>query len=94
MRDCSKVLAINSKSSKAYYRSSLALLALERADEALDCCVRCLEFDRDNKGVQGARERARRAKAERERKERERAERLREERESLARLNAAFQVRT
>ncbi|KAJ7638502.1 hypothetical protein FB45DRAFT_976662 [Roridomyces roridus] len=55
LRDCSKALTLNPKSSKAYYRSALALLALERAEEALDCCDRCLLFDADNKGVQNER---------------------------------------
>ncbi|KAJ7477070.1 hypothetical protein B0H11DRAFT_1809238, partial [Mycena galericulata] len=51
LRDCSKALILNPKSSKAFYRSALALVALERADEALDCCDRCLKFDPENKGV-------------------------------------------
>ncbi|CDO68732.1 hypothetical protein BN946_scf184652.g59 [Trametes cinnabarina] len=49
LRDCSKAIGVNPKSSKAYYRSALALIALERYDEALDCCDRCLQFDKDNK---------------------------------------------
>jgi len=94
LRDCSKALSINPKSSKAFYRSSLALLALERVDEALDCCNRCLEIDRDNKSVLGVRERAIKAKAEKERKEQERSQRILKEKEQKRRLNVAFQVRT
>ncbi|KIM83927.1 hypothetical protein PILCRDRAFT_818954 [Piloderma croceum F 1598] len=93
LRDCSKALSINPKSSKAFYRSSLALLALERVDEALDCCNRCLEIDRDNKSVLGVRERAIKVKAEKERKEQERSQRILKEKEQKRRLNAAFQER-
>ena len=93
LRDCSKAISINPKSSKAYYRSALALVALERYDEALDCCDRCLEFDKDNKGVQGVREKATKLKEEKERKERERQERLRQEQLKKERLRAAYRVR-
>jgi tetratricopeptide (TPR) repeat protein len=92
LRDCSKALSINPKSSKAFYRSSLALLALERVDEALDCCNRCLEFDKDNRSVLGVRGRAIKAKAEKERKEQERSQRILKEKEYKRRLNVAFQV--
>jgi len=92
LRDCSQALKINLKSSKALYRSSLALLALERVLEALDCCDRCLEFDKDNKGVLNVREKILKAKAAKERKERERSERIRKEEEEKRRLKAAFQV--
>jgi small subunit ribosomal protein S7e len=93
LRDCSKALTINPNSSKAYYRSSLALLALDRVDEALDCCNRCLEFDKDNKSMLSVRERIVNAKIARDRIDRERSERLRKEQELEGKLNAAFQVR-
>lgn len=48
MRDCSKALIINQQSSKAYFRSASALKALERYDEAVDCCDRCLSYDKEN----------------------------------------------
>ena len=90
--DCSKALLINPKSSKALYRSSLALLSLERVEEANDCCDRCLDFDKDNKSVQGVRERVINAKAVKDRREHERLERARKENELNRRLKAAFQV--
>ena len=58
MRDCSKAITLNPRSSKAFYRSALALLALERAEDALDCCDRALAFDANNLAMQGLRERA------------------------------------
>ena len=58
LRDCSKAIGVNPQSSKAYYRSAMALIALERYDDALDACDRCLQFDKDNKTVQAAREKA------------------------------------
>jgi len=79
LKDCSTALTINSKSSKAYYRSSLALLALERVDDALDCCNRCIEFDKDNKNLLDVRKRVIKAKTVKERKEQERMQKLQEE---------------
>jgi len=93
LKDCSKALAINPKSNKAYYRSSLALLALERVDEALDCCDRCLDFDKNNKSILDIRERIMKAKAEKEHKEQEKSQRIRKENEMKRRLNVAFQER-
>lgn len=61
LRDCSKAITLNPHCSKAYYRSTLALFALERVEDALDCCDRCLAFDAENKAVQALRERAAKA---------------------------------
>ncbi|EGO01608.1 hypothetical protein SERLA73DRAFT_85379 [Serpula lacrymans var. lacrymans S7.3] len=93
LRDCSQVLKINAHSSKAYFRSSSALLALERVEEALDCCDHCLQFDRDNQGIKGVRERTVKMKEQKERKERERLERIQKEEEEKRRLKAAFDDR-
>jgi hypothetical protein len=92
LRDCSKVLALNPQSSKGFYRSGLALIALDRLDEALDCCARCLSFDGNNKGVQTVRDRAMSAKTERNRKEQERLTRLRRGEEAKRQMNVAFKV--
>ncbi|RDB20499.1 Tetratricopeptide repeat protein 4 [Hypsizygus marmoreus] len=93
LRDCSKALILNQHSSKAYYRSALALLLLERVDEALDCCNRCLDFDAENRGVLGVRDRATKAKAEKDRREREKAERSRKEKEEKHQMVIAFKER-
>jgi tetratricopeptide (TPR) repeat protein len=58
LRDCSQVLTANPKSEKAYYRSAAALFALERFEEAIDCCDRCLSFSPDNAGVKALRQNA------------------------------------
>jgi hypothetical protein len=36
--DCSKALKLNPKNIKAYYRSVKALYALDKIEEAIDCC--------------------------------------------------------
>ena len=79
LKDGSRAILTNPKSSKAHYRSALALIQLERYDEAIDCCDRCLCFDKDNKDVRTLRERARQEKTIKDKKERERQDRLRRE---------------
>ncbi|KAK7695445.1 hypothetical protein QCA50_000081 [Cerrena zonata] len=93
LKDCSKALTVNPKSSKAYYRSASALVALERLEEALDCCNRCLTFDKDNAGVKTLRERATKLKEAKDKREREKEERLQREREEKLRLRKAFNDR-
>ncbi|KAJ7283463.1 hypothetical protein C8J57DRAFT_1498519 [Mycena rebaudengoi] len=93
LRDCSKALTLNPRSSKAFYRSALALMALERAEEALDCCDRCLAFDPENKGVQTVRLRAQKLKEDTEKKERDRLDKLQKAKEAKYKLNVAFRER-
>ncbi|KAJ7499257.1 hypothetical protein FB451DRAFT_1161780 [Mycena latifolia] len=93
LRDCSKALNLNPRSSKAFYRSALALLALERAEEALDCCDRCLKFDPDNKGVQAVRLRSEQMKLALEKKEKDRLEKLQQAKEAKYKMNVAFRER-
>jgi len=93
LRDCSKVLTLNTKSSKAYYRSATALFALERYEESLDCCERCLEYDPENKGVRSIRDRSAKAKAEKLRKESEKQERIHNEQREKKLLQVAFKER-
>ncbi|KAJ7591417.1 hypothetical protein C8J56DRAFT_935471 [Mycena floridula] len=93
LRDCSKALMINPKSSKAFYRSALALVALDRAEEAIDCCIRCLQNDPDNAGVKALLEKTRAAKAEKDRTEAIRQERIRKEEEAKRILNFALRER-
>ncbi|OBZ76696.1 Hsp70/Hsp90 co-chaperone CNS1 [Grifola frondosa] len=93
LKDCSKAISINPRSSKAYYRSTLALVALDRLEEALDCCDRCLQFDPDNKDVQDARVKAADLEDKRDRKERERQEKLLKEKHRKQQLKKAFSER-
>ncbi|KAG6813462.1 hypothetical protein H0H92_010796 [Tricholoma furcatifolium] len=93
LRDCSAALTLNAQSSKAFYRSASALLALDRVEEALDCCDRCLAFDPVNKGVLQLRERATKAKAVKDKRKVEKAERLRKEQEAKRLMDIAFRER-
>lgn len=93
LRDCSRVLTANPRSSKAFYRSALALLALDRAEEALDCCDRCMAFDADNQAVEAVRTRAAKAVTDKARRQQEKAERSREEQTEKKRLATAFKER-
>jgi len=85
---------MNAECSKAYYRSVLALLALDRVDEAIDCCRRCLYFDPGNTGMKSVHERTLKAKKGQEAREREREERIKKKQEEKAILAAAYQVHT
>ncbi|KAL4081997.1 hypothetical protein V8B97DRAFT_1926647 [Scleroderma yunnanense] len=93
LRDCSKALFINPKSLKSLYRSALALLALDRLDEALDCCDRGLSFDVNNQAIRAVRDQAIRAKAEKDRRERKKNERLLKEQGEMKLLQAALKER-
>ena len=93
LRDCSIAITINNKSSKAYYRSALALVALERYEEAVDSCSRCLGFDSTNRPVLSLKEKAGKLHSTKVMKEQERQERLREAEEKRRRLQLAFKVR-
>ncbi|KAF8591342.1 hypothetical protein K439DRAFT_995991 [Ramaria rubella] len=71
----------------------MALIALERFEEALDCCTRCLEFDSNNKSVQQLRDRAQSGKTIQDRKEKEKVERRNKEAEAKRVLNIAYKAR-
>jgi hypothetical protein len=51
--DCAAALRLNDNNIKAYYRSSKALLALQRLAEADDVCARGLALDGTNAALQG-----------------------------------------
>jgi hypothetical protein len=97
LRDCAAVIVTNPRASKAYYRAGLALLALERVDEALDVCVRAEEGVgvgvNDDAGFRAMRERAEKKREEVRRKEEERRERTRRAGDEKQRMAVAFAVR-
>jgi len=93
LRDTAVALQLNPVSSKAHYRAAVALLALEKLEEGLDCCDRCLRFDPTNSSVRGLRDKIARAKFEKDQRDAEKAERSRKEREERRIMTAAFQVR-
>ena len=94
MRDCASVIAANPRvPSKAFYRAGLALLALERPDEALDVCTRAGEVATDDVGFKTLRTRAEEKRREMARKADERRERTRRAAEEKRRMDVAFAVR-
>ncbi|CAG8471648.1 11547_t:CDS:2 [Dentiscutata heterogama] len=68
LTDCAKAIKLNPQNAKAFYRSPKALYALDKFDQALDCCEHGIEI-LDQKA---------KIKEERERKEREKKESLEE----------------
>ena len=92
LKDCSKALNLNAQSSKALYRSATALLALDRLEEALDCCDRCLTFDPHNQPVRSLRSHAESTKKVNDRQRQENEERLCREKEEDRLLQIAFKV--
>ena len=86
-------LKLEPQLSKAYYRSGQALLALDRVDEALDVCDRCLAFDATNDGIRALREKTVKRKELKEKTEREREERKKREQHAKHLMNLAFRVR-
>ena len=51
--DCASALRTNPQNVKAYYRSSLALFALDKLAEASDACTRGLTIDPSNAALEG-----------------------------------------
>ncbi|KAI5124755.1 hypothetical protein M0805_005389 [Coniferiporia weirii] len=93
LRDCSRAITLNPACLKAYYRSALALLALDRPDDAIDACHRCLRFDPDNSGIKKLQERALKAKDVKMEKEKITLERIEKEEAYKKRMRRAFEER-
>ena len=93
LRDCAAVISLDPRVSKAYYRAGLALLALDRAGEALDVCTRVGDSAASDAGFKVLRERAEKKCAELRRKTDERVERARRASEEKRKMDAAFAVR-
>lgn len=70
----------------------MALLALDRLEESLDCCDRCLTYDPENDGVRSVRDRASTAKAVKDRQDSEKKERMHKEQKEKKLLQIAFKV--
>lgn len=92
LKDCSKALGFNAQSSKAFFRSAVALIALDRIDEALDCCDRCLVFDLLNTAIKTISDEAKKKKEVKDRKEKERLERIKKEEEAKRLMILAFRI--
>ncbi|KAI0091899.1 hypothetical protein BDY19DRAFT_927338 [Irpex rosettiformis] len=94
LNDCSRALALNPRSSKAYYRSASALAALQRYEECLDCCDRCLTYDVDNATVTILRARVLGLKEALEKRLQEKEDKTRQEQREKQHLQAAFNARS
>ncbi|KAL1877809.1 HSP70/90 co-chaperone [Paecilomyces lecythidis] len=95
--DCASALKVNPKNIKAYYRSSAALLALDKIEEAEDACSRGLKLDPNNKSLQQVASKIAARKAVVERiaaKKKEEEERARKEKLILNTALRARQIRT
>lgn len=92
LRDCAKCLELNPRHVKALYRSARALLALDRVEEALDCCEHALAIEPDNAAVKAVREKTQKRKEQIEAKQRQKEQKEREEKEAKERLEKAFAV--
>lgn len=67
-------------------------MALDRPDEAIDACVRCLAFEPNNAGVKALKQRVETAYASKQKKEAEREARRKNEEALATKLRRAFQV--
>ncbi|CAK5262761.1 unnamed protein product, partial [Mycena citricolor] len=93
LRDCSKAITLNARSSKAYYRSALALVALDRAEEAIDAATDVCSSTLKTRACSPCVHRHRARRDAKEKKEREKQERLRKEQEARYKMLAAFKER-
>lgn len=95
--DCANALKLNPSNIKALYRSSRALLALNRIQEADDACARGLELDPENASLKAvAQEIIKKSEqdAARKKKEQEQTLRKRKERDLLKAALAARGIKT
>ncbi|RCI05287.1 hypothetical protein CU098_007523 [Rhizopus stolonifer] len=93
LNDCSRCLKINPKNVKALYRSSKALLALDKLVEAIDCCNHALTIDPENKPIQDIKQKATTRKDYIDEKIRQKEEREERERNKKQILENAFKER-
>jgi len=70
----------------------LALIALERAAEAIDCCNRALAVDAENSGIKSALEKATSLQERQERREREKLQKIKSKELERKRLDQALKV--
>ncbi|KAL4808186.1 hypothetical protein BDV18DRAFT_134407 [Aspergillus unguis] len=95
--DCAAVLKLNPRNIKAYYRSAMALYALDKIPEAEDVATRGLALDANNKPLQTVSEKITARKASLERiaaKRKAEDERTKKEKILLATALKARQIRT
>ncbi|KAJ1984070.1 HSP70/90 co-chaperone [Dimargaris verticillata] len=91
--DCKSALEINPKNVKALYRSARACLALEKFEEAIECCKWGLAFGPDNKSLNRLLEEVVKAESTAKAREAKRLAAEAEAREQQQRLTEALAVR-
>lgn len=91
--DCGRALLVNPRNVKAYYRSSRALLAVGRLEDADDSCKRGVAVDPANKPLQGVAKEIAAAISKRDAKRKADEERAAKERRKEAVLSAALKAR-
>jgi hypothetical protein len=92
LRDTSAVLALNPKNTKAFYRASRALFALDKLVEALDCCEHALLLEPANEAFLAMRKKVQARQAAIEKAAQEKKERERREKEGKLALDRALLV--
>ncbi|KAL0074646.1 hypothetical protein J3Q64DRAFT_1777678 [Phycomyces blakesleeanus] len=96
IRDCAKCLELNPTNVKALYRSARALFALDRLDEAYDCCEHALATDPNNTAVQALKSQCAKRRdmlIARQRAEEEKAQKEKESKEGLESALKARNIR-
>ncbi|KAJ1910814.1 HSP70/90 co-chaperone [Tieghemiomyces parasiticus] len=93
LNDCHAALQINPKNVKALYRSARACRALEKYEEALECCRWALEFDPANAAVKKERQATEAQQAAAEAKRQREVERAAAETREQALLTEALRER-
>ncbi|KAJ1653976.1 HSP70/90 co-chaperone [Dispira simplex] len=93
LNDCHRALQIFPKNVKALYRSAKACRALEKFEEALECCRWALEFDPTNKAVIKEQDNNVQAQSKAQEKLRREKEREETQRRDEAMLADAIQIR-
>ena len=92
MKDCNEALKINPHSSKALYRFAKALFKLDKLDEALEACRRCLGFDPSNDALKLLSNEIQNVKNKRQQKEAEVQRKVEEGKKELELLKIACAV--
>ncbi|KAI8381258.1 uncharacterized protein BYT42DRAFT_299116 [Radiomyces spectabilis] len=93
LRDCAKCLEMNPRHVKALYRSARALLALDRAQEAHDCCEHGLAVDPDNTALKAMKEKCIQRQEALEARQRRKEEKEKADREAKENLEKALKDR-
>ncbi|KAI9501675.1 HSP70/90 co-chaperone [Coemansia spiralis] len=93
LSDCAEALRLKPKTPKALYRSAKACIALDKFDEADECCKWGLGLDPENKELLNVQKQAIEARKGHDRKTKAREERERQKTEQRDRLCKAIGIR-